>query len=233
MPSIVLVHGAGMDHTVWRFQSDWLAHQGCQVRSLDLPAHGQAAGEPFASVEEGAEWLGALLGAEGPVDSVVGHSFGALIALEASVRFPGRIGCLVLVGAGARMPVHPKLLGAAGNDLPGAARLIADWSLPRGEAGSEEWEDIVGLVESSRPGVLAADLQASNDYDATPVLGSVEVPVLIVAGEDDRMVMTEAATALATGIPDARTVVISGSGHQPMISAPEEFNRQLGAFVGL
>lgn len=219
-----------MDHTVWRQQIAWLEKRGWQVSPLDLPAHGRSQGEPLASVEDGAEWLRALLDGE-EVDAIVGHSFGALIALEASVRFPRLTRSLVLVGAGARMPVHPRLLEAAIDDLSLAARLIADWSLPRGENRSGEWEDIVALVERSHPGVLAADLQASNDYDATPVLERVQVPVLMVAGEKDRMVMAEAATSLATGIRHVRAITIPGVGHQPMISAPETFNRHLLAFL--
>ena len=41
LPGVVLVHGAGMNRTVWQLQTRYLAHHGFRVAALDLPGHGQ------------------------------------------------------------------------------------------------------------------------------------------------------------------------------------------------
>ena len=49
-PDVVLVHGAGMDRTVWTLQARYLAHHGRNVLALDLPGHGRSGGAPLASI---------------------------------------------------------------------------------------------------------------------------------------------------------------------------------------
>lgn len=235
---VTFLHGAGMDHTVWRFQTRWLAHRGWRVLAPDLPGHGHSPGEPPGSVEGWAEWLAGFLLRHDAAGAVVGHSLGALMAIEGAARHPELIPRLVLVGAGVRMPVHPVLRSAARDDLPRAARFIAGWSLPPSHLGGHQepgtWEmgAVTRLVERSRPRVLYTDLSASADYDATGRLAEVTARTLIVSGRSDRMVAKEAAEGLAEGLADVRRVVLSGVGHQPMVQQPARFNRLLADFLG-
>ena len=98
-PSIVFIHGVLNDHSVWILQSRYLAHHGWNVLAVDLPGHCRSAGEPATTVEAAADFVVALLDAAGLAQSVlVGHSFGALVALEAAARAPARVRQLVLVG---------------------------------------------------------------------------------------------------------------------------------------
>lgn len=236
-PPVTFLHGAGMDHSVWRFQTRWLAHRGWRVLAPDLPGHGNSEGEPLESVEERAEWLAGFLARHDAGGAVVGHSLGALIAIEAAARRPELIERLVLVGAGIRMPVHPHLQSAARDDLPRAAGFIAGWSLPPSHLGGHRepgtWEKgtAIRLVERSRPGILYADLSASADYDASACLAQVAADTLIVSGRLDRMVTPEAAEDLAKGITGARRVVLSDAGHEPMLQQPSRFNRLLADFL--
>src|SRR5258708_31588763 len=99
LPTVVFIHGAQHDHSVWILQSRYLAHHGFGVLAVDLPGHGRSAGPALTSVEALADWLSALLEATGVSSaSLVGHSMGALIALEAASRFPERVARLALVG---------------------------------------------------------------------------------------------------------------------------------------
>jgi pimeloyl-ACP methyl ester carboxylesterase len=52
-PTVVLIHGAGLDHSVWALQSRWFAYHGRNVLAVDLPGHGRSAGTPLASI---ADW---------------------------------------------------------------------------------------------------------------------------------------------------------------------------------
>lgn len=117
LPCVVFVHGALHDHSGWTLLARWCAHHGHGVLAVDLPGHGRSAGPALASVEACADWLLALLDAAGVQQAgqatLVGHSMGSLIALEAAARAPERIGRLVMVGAAYPMKVSQLLLDTA------------------------------------------------------------------------------------------------------------------------
>ena len=69
LPAVVMLHGAGMDRTVWSLQARYLAHHGRAVLALDLPGHGKSAGPALGSIPETADWLGKLL-EYGPTDKM-------------------------------------------------------------------------------------------------------------------------------------------------------------------
>jgi len=89
LPTVVFIHGALNDHSVWTLLARWCAHHGHGVLAVDLPGHGRSAGTPLGSVEALADWVPALLGAAGVARAtLVGHSMGSLVALEAAAREP-------------------------------------------------------------------------------------------------------------------------------------------------
>ena len=57
LPSIVFVHGAALDHTVWALQTRYFAHHGRNVLAVDLPGHGRSAGPPFDAMADMADWV--------------------------------------------------------------------------------------------------------------------------------------------------------------------------------
>src|SRR3981189_2809892 len=80
-PTIVLLHGAGFDHTTWALHSRWFAHHGYGVLAPDLPGHGRSAGAPLATIVDMADWTAALLDASGAEKAkLVGPSMGSLLA---------------------------------------------------------------------------------------------------------------------------------------------------------
>src|SRR5215468_7288285 len=97
-----------MDHTVWALQTRYFAHHGRSVLAVDLPGHGRSAGPLLFSIAEMASWTVRVLDAAGlRSTALVGHSMGALIALEVAASASARISSLALLGVAERMPVHP------------------------------------------------------------------------------------------------------------------------------
>src|SRR3981081_3291586 len=91
-PTILLLHGAGFDHTTWALHSRWFAHHGYGVLAPDLPGHGRSSGAPLPAIADMADWTAALLDAAGAAKArLVGHSMGSLIALETAARHPARV----------------------------------------------------------------------------------------------------------------------------------------------
>jgi pimeloyl-ACP methyl ester carboxylesterase len=107
-PVVILLHGAGMDGTIWQLQTRYLAYRGLQAIAVDLPGHGRSEGTPMTSIEDLGQFVVDLMDAAGwPRASLVGHSMGSFIALDAARRLGERCTSMVLMGTAGAMPVHP------------------------------------------------------------------------------------------------------------------------------
>ena len=113
-PSIVFVHGAGFDHSVWVMPARYFARHGFQVVAPDLPGHGRSAGAPLETIESMADWLTELIRVLcGGKATLVGHSMGSLAVLDCASRHGEVVDAIALLGTSAPMPVGPPLEAAA------------------------------------------------------------------------------------------------------------------------
>ena len=238
-PALVMLHGAGMDHSVWRFQARALAHAGWRVYAPDLPGHGRSEGKAPTTVPDAARWV-AELARVVDVDrcSIVGHSMGSLIGIELAATAPDLVDRLVLVGTSGEMGVHPDLLAAAeaGDHL--AVDLIVGWAFGtagrRGghpQAGTWLTGTAVRLLERSLDGPLGSDLTACADYPGLERAGHVTAPTLVIQGAEDRMTPVSAARKLVETLPDGRLEIIPAAGHMVMVEAPDQVRRLLEGFL--
>src|ERR1700686_5088549 len=190
-PTIVLLHGAGFDHSTWALHSRWFAHHGFGVLAPDLPGHGRSTGAPLASIAEMADWIAALLDAAGAAKArLVGHSMGPLLALETAARHPEKVTALSLIGTAATMTVGPDLLKAAEANDHDAIDMVSIWGLGfQAELGGSLapglWmhSGAQRVLEQCRPGVLFNDLSACNAYQgALAAAAHIKVPPTVIAG---------------------------------------------------
>lgn len=238
---VFLVHGAGMDQSVWTLQGRYLAFHGWNAFAVDLPGHGRARAQPpLRSIAAIADWLDTLITTTGPEPAaVIGHSMGALAALDLAARRPERVSQLCLLGAASRMPVHPELLELARRRDPRAIDLICDWAFgTRGHVGGNPlpggWlmGTARGLLLRGDPDVLASDLAACDAYlDGEERARSVRCPTLVLVGSEDRMTPPAAGRALASRIADARCCELEGAGHMMMAELPEATLAALNQFL--
>jgi len=238
LPTVLLLHGAGFDHTAWALHSRWFAHHGFAVLAPDLPGHGRSEGPALKSIGAMADWTIAVLDAAGvPRAHLIGHSMGSLIALDAAARHPPRVTALSLIGTAATMTVGPELLKAAEANDPAAIDMVSIWGLGfAAELGACRAPGLwmhggaQSTLRRCAPGVLFSDLSACNAYaDALAAAATISVPTTLILGEKDMMTPARAGKALAAAIPQARTVVLPGAGHMLMAERPDEL---LAALAG-
>src|ERR1700692_1953849 len=231
LPTIVLLHGAGFDHTTWALHSRWFAHHGYGVLAPDLPGHGRSAGAPLPTIADMADWTAGLFDAAGAATArLVGQSMGSLIALETAARHPAKVSALSLIGTAATMTVGPDLLKAAEANDQAAIDMVSIWGLGfQAELGGSLapglWmhSGAQRVLEQCRPGVLFNDLSACNVYQgALAAAAQIKVPATVIVGERDMMTPAKAGKALAAGLPNSRTVVLPGAGHMMMVERPDE-----------
>ena len=239
-PSVVFVHGAGLDHSWWGLQSRYFGYHGCNVLAVDLPAHGRSEGPALAAVGEMADWVKKILD-ENRIKSavVVGHSMGSLIALEFAARYPENAQRIALIGVAYPMKVSDAFLDAARRNDQSAYDMDTIWGhaaqVPfAGNPNPGMWMygDTLARLGRLAPGVLHSDLAACNAYaDGMEAAAKVKCPALFILGARDIMTPPRGAEDLMNKIEKSKSVRIATSGHSLMAEAPDATLDALIAFL--
>lgn len=240
LPSIVFMHGAQNDHSVFALQSRYFAHHGYSVLVPDLPAHGRSSGAPLASIEEMASWLVAVLqAAQVQRVHLVGHSMGSLIALETAARLiqdPSlgiTVSHLSLLGTAFPMKVSDALLATARDNQMAAIDMVNQWSY----SGIAQKPSCPGpgfyvpgaalrlkqrIAKNSDCPVFYIDFCACNQYsNGEQAASAIGVPTLFLIATQDLMTPERATNTLRSKIVHQQTVKIEKSGHDMMAEQPD------------
>lgn len=242
--TVVLIHGAQNDHSVWASQSRYFAHHGYNVLALDLPGHGRSGGPALQSIEQMADWLLALLDAAGISSAhLIGHSMGSLIALEAAYRAPARIQKLALLGTAYPMQVSDALLDAAKNQEDAAIDMVNIWShahqFHQASASSPGFS-LLGIsrrlmqrISQINPAhVFHTDFSACNAYaNGEAAAHGVACPTLFLIGKKDMMTPPKATQILRQAIANKQVVVIENCGHAMMSEQADAVLNHLYGFI--
>jgi pimeloyl-ACP methyl ester carboxylesterase len=214
--SALLVHGAGASSAIWMMTMARLA-RAAHVVAIDLPGHGPSprpaenTGLSLAAYRDAVGALAATLGL-GP-SVLVGHSMGALVAIEAALAWPDKVRGLVLCAGAPRLPVRDELLALIRDDHTRFPAWMAEHALsPRARPAVRRAFAAAGVVTSSD--VTLRDFEIVRDADLGARVKSLTCPLLWLDGADDRIV------APTDGRPgEVRT--LEGVGHLVPIEAPE------------
>lgn len=238
--TMVFVHGAALDHTVWLLQSRYFAHHRRNVVAVDLPGHGRTEGPLLPTIPDMADWLWSVADAlHIPEVVLVGHSMGSLVTLEAAARQSDRALRLALLGSAVPMAVADPLLNAARDNRHAGFDMLNIWGhSPAAQIGGSEipgtWMTgaAIRLLERAGPGVLFNDLNACKEYgQGLDSAARVTCPTLLLAGRGDVMTPLNVARDLVEAIPGARLQVLD-CGHLLMSEKPNEVLDESIAFVG-
>ena len=239
-PTLLLVHGAANDHSVWALQSRYFAHHGWNVLAVDLPGHGRSGGDPLPSVEAIADFIPKVLDAAGSAEAaLVGHSLGALAVLECAARHPDRVVKAALLGPAVPMTVSDDLLAAAKANDHAALELINGWSYSAGkQLGGSQMPGVwltgnaMRLLERTPKDVLYTDLHACNAYaGGLAAADAVRCAALLILGARDIMAPPKNAQALIAGLRDKRVTSLPDCGHALMAEQPDAVLDALRAFL--
>jgi len=242
-PWLILLHGAGNNRTVWAHQARYFASRGWNVLSYDLPGHGQSEGPAPRTIQTHVEAVIADLDERGVTRAAaVGHSMGALIALQLAGERPQLVSHLGLVGGGLALAVADALLSASEHEPDLARDAVVDWAFSsRSHIGGAElpgsWLDGAGRTLIAReiarhPDSFGADFAACAAYDAGPQAATqVTCPAAIISGSQDMMTRPALGRAAAEAIADATYTEISGAGHMLMAEAPTAVTKAMNALL--
>jgi pimeloyl-ACP methyl ester carboxylesterase len=228
-PTLVFVHGAGLDHSSFGLQSRYFGYHGRNVLAVDLPDHGRSEGPALPTIGAIADWIVQLLDAAGVAKAgLVGHSMGSLAVLECAARHPERVERIALIAIAYPMKVAEAFLDAAKRNDYAAFDMHTIWGhAPKAPLGRDAnpgmwtYGDTLARLERLAPGVLYNDLKACNDYAAgAESAAKLRCPALFVLGGRDVMTPPRAARVFTEAIK-SRTVIVDLSGHTLMVEAPD------------
>jgi pimeloyl-ACP methyl ester carboxylesterase len=240
-PPLLLVHGTGADHTRWATIRPALEER-FTVHALDRRGRGGSGDAAPYSIEREFDDVAAAVDAiGGPVD-VLGHSYGALCALEAALR-TDRVRKLALYeppipvrpGTGLTAPEHIAAIQARvdAGDRDGALEVLFRdvVGVPpdqiAGLRASPVWQARVAAAHT-----LARELRAEKDYVFRPErFANFRTPTLLLLGGDSPPYFKAATETVAAALPNGQVVVLPGQQHIAMNTAPELFLRGLIRFL--
>jgi pimeloyl-ACP methyl ester carboxylesterase len=256
--ALILLHGFAASTFSWREVMEPLAAMGAGYRvvAFDRPAFGftsrpmpeeWTAGNPY-SQEANVDLTVALMDALGLDRAVlVGNSAGGSVAMAVALRYPERIEALVLVdpaiytGGSGRAWLQPLLRTP---QMRRVGPLLVRTIQERGEEfGRSAWHNPDLITPEIWEG-YRQPLQADNwdralwEFTVAPRslhlpahLPQLKLPVLVITGDDDRIVPTEQSIRLAGELPRADLVVIPNCGHVPQEECPQPFLTAVRAFL--
>jgi pimeloyl-ACP methyl ester carboxylesterase len=217
-PSLLFIHGAAAGSAIWSMVLARVARQAHAV-AIDLPGHGPSeVGDGPLTMERYRDAVGGLAGTLclGP-SVLVGHSIGALVALEAALAWPDKVRALVLCAAAPKMTVDPEVFRLLGAEPAAVVPWLAEHALsPRAKPALRQ--GFLAATAPSSPAVAAADFEIVRATDLTARLTSLACPLTWLDGRDDRIVPA----AARAGRPGA-IITVPDAGHLLAIVAPAAF----------
>jgi pimeloyl-ACP methyl ester carboxylesterase len=227
-PTLLLIHGAGASHQVWPEAMRQLP--GAGVLALDLPGHGDSPPPGRRSVEQYAALIETFTAALALRDVVlVGHSLGSAIALTVARRAIAPLRALVLLGVSARMPVGDTLLAGSLASLEEAADFMAENGFA--QTAVEARDQVRRMMLATGATTTFGDFLACNRFDLRRGLAAIDIPSLVIAGEEDRLIPVLYSRTLADGLPSAHIVTLEQAGHYTMMERPEQVTELIAGFL--
>lgn len=242
-PTLLLLHGFPQDSGLWTGTAATLADR-AEVITPDLRGFGHDRRPlPRAmTMEAYAADLKTLLDERG-IDRVVlgGLSMGGYVALAFAERWPERLAGLVLCNTRATADT-PEGQAAreetARNAFDKGTAVIARGMLPKllSARTRQERPDLVAAVEAlmarQRPEAVAAAARGmALRPDRTPMLAAIQVPTLIVTGDQDELMPLPTSQAMHHAIPHSELVVLAHVAHLSPVEAPVPFEATLRRFL--
>jgi 3-oxoadipate enol-lactonase len=241
-PPVVLLHGFPLTSAIWTQQRQRLADH-YRVITPDLRGHGQspAPAGVYAMEALAGDVLALLDSLRIEKAVIMGHSMGGYVTLAAwrlaSERFPAlglidsQAGADTAEGRQGRMQLAEKV--AAQGTQVAADAMLSRLFAPSIEAGGPVWEQVRQMIMNTpQAGIIGALNGMAVRPDSHPILPTIDVPVLIVTGDQDKIIPLAIAETMTAAFSKATLKVIANAGHMTMLEQPEATTKAIEEFLG-
>jgi 3-oxoadipate enol-lactonase len=224
---LVLLHGYPLDHHLWDEVVPLLQDQ-FDVILPDLRGFGGSSTvDSFYTMEDIASDIAGLLDfLDIPTAVIVGHSMGGYVALAFARLYPERVIGLGLVSSQVLSDTPAKRedrFKTAAEVADKGTASVVEAMTPKFTSDTRLQEYARSSMERQQPAAYIGALKAMGErVDSTPLLSTMDYPVVIVHGDADNLIPIDRAREIQAALPGAYLVEISGAGHMPMMEAAEK-----------
>ena len=232
---ILFLHGVGSDKTVWAPQIDHFSAARRAV-ALDYPGYGESDFVPDATRDDFASAVVAAMDVlEIQRAHLCGLSLGGVIAIAVHGAAPRRCASLIIADSFAVHPegqaIHDRSV-AASEAMPMRALAEARTSALVGQAASEQLrQEVIDTMGAIDPAAYRVGARAVWLADQTERVGRIDVPTLILVGDEDAITPPALSEDLHRLIPGSTLEIINGAGHLSNAEQPELFNQSIDRFL--
>ncbi|MFC4440142.1 MULTISPECIES: alpha/beta fold hydrolase [Natrialbaceae] len=240
-PPLVLVHGGACDHRFWELSGVRPAFaDNCTVYAMDCRGVGESGDDAEYELEQEFEDVAAVVDAIDDPVTLLGHSSGALLSLEAALR-TDNLHKLILYEPPIQVGDHElyseevlaemkRLLNAGRNEevLVLFLQEIAQ-STPEEideQRSAPDWKDLVDVAH-----VWPRSVQAVGEYEFDAArFATMTTPTLLLSGSESPPLLKDVTEPLDDALPNSQIVTFDGHGHEAMLTAPDRFIEEVLAF---
>ena len=223
---LVFIHGAGSSSLAFYYQLQHFRNS----KALDLPGH--PTGRPCSTIEQYLEWVRGFTTARRYKNMVIcGHSMGGAISLLYALRYPEEVRGIILMGTGARLRVHPDYLNIGQETVEDNSRWLENQMAYYPGVAKDMLRSLRRRSIEIGPSVELNDLLACDQFDVMTELQNIDLPTLVISGEQDTMTPVKYANYLSENIPGAKKVIVPGASHFVQLQKYKQVNESIEEFV--
>lgn len=225
-PKLVLVHGVGLRAEAWNRQLDALSER-FEVIAVDMPGHGESPlPGPLSAIQDYTDLVAGQI--PEPV-MIVGHSMGAMIALDLAIRYPSRVRGVAALNAvyqrspEARDAVMARASSLDGRSPPDPSEPLLRWF---GGGDSEEKSACSNWLISTDPAAYkrAYSAFARSDVPSPSGLEAMKCPALFMTGSQEPNSTADMSRAMAAVAPNGKAVIVDGAAHMMPMTHADKVN---------
>lgn len=234
---LVCLHGLGGGAQSWQCQLDQMSSDR-RVIAWDCPGYGGSADHaiPNPAPSDYADALAELLkgiGIDEPID-LIGHSMGGVVAPQLEARHPGTVRRMVLsatrIGFRDWGSYEQRLKEQVDMTPAEFGRTRAKGMCAPG-APAEVKAAIASIASEIRTSGYRAAVHVLSVSDNRAEVAALTIPVLVLAGAEDRIAPESATAELTKAIPGARREIIAQAAHAAYMEQPAAYNARLRNFL--
>lgn len=232
---IIFLHGVGSDKSVWRPQLDHFGHSRRAI-AFDYPGYGESERVDGATRDD---FAASILAAMSALDigraHVCGLSLGGVVAIAMHAAAPRRCATLIIADSFAAHPdgqgIHDRSV-AASHSMTMRALAEARTGVLLGSGASEALRsEVIETMAAIDPAAYRIGAEAVWLADQRDRAAAIDVPTLILVGEEDGITPPALSEELHRLIPHARLERIAQAGHLANAEQPQAFNRAIESFL--
>ncbi|MFW9856272.1 MAG: alpha/beta fold hydrolase [Candidatus Thorarchaeota archaeon] len=231
-PYLVFIHGAGEDKTQWKYQIPFFLQLGWGILALSLPGHGGSPDIPSTSILEYAKIVYEIITSLNLRNvTLVGRSMGGAVSMQIILKYKSlRIKRASLIATGAKLRVAPLFFDLISEDFDNYRRVSVEYMFDK-DAAAEIKEEYDKELKRNGKEILVKDFKACDQFDVLSKLPQIQIPSLIICGENDKMTPVKYSKYLHKNLGGkSRLEIISRAGHYVHQSAFNVVNQLIYEF---